>query len=79
MERPGGPEPEPEIEIVNEFATVRVRKVYTRNGERLEIRSVRMGTSVQLDALVLESLTWQRPETFSKLLEHPYGPPEDEE
>lgn len=51
-----------------------VRKVMTRNGARLEIKSVRLGFSIQLDALALESLTWQRPETFSKFLETPYGP-----
>lgn len=62
------------IQISNEFATIRVRKVQTRNGERLEIHSPRLGYSIRLDPLELESLTWQTSETFSKLLETPYGP-----
>jgi hypothetical protein len=66
------------IELINEFATVRVRKVETRNGARLEIASQRLGYSIQLDAIALESLTWQPMETFSRLLETPLGPPGDE-
>jgi len=61
------------IELVNEFALVRVRKVETRNGMRLEIESPRLSRSIRLDALALESLTWQPPETFSQFLEHPFG------
>ena len=60
-------------EIGNEFALVRVSKVWTRNGERLRIQSVRLRYSIQLDALELESLTWQSHETFSKFLETPFG------
>lgn len=62
------------IEISNEFAQVIVAKVFTRNGERLEINSPRLGRSIRLDPLELESLTWQTTETFSKFLEEPYGP-----
>jgi hypothetical protein len=61
------------IELVNEFALVRVRKVETRNGMRLEIESPRLGRSIRLDALALESLTWQPAETFSHFLEQPFG------
>ena len=64
-----------EFELTNEFATVRVRRVYTRNGVRLEISSPRLGRSIQLDPLSLESLTWQPMETFSEFLRHPFGPP----
>lgn len=46
---------------------VRVSKVYTRNGERLEIESRELGRAIRLDAIELESLTWQGPETFSEL------------
>jgi hypothetical protein len=63
-----------EIVVSNEFAAVSVRKVYTRNGARLEIRSPRMGQAIRLDALALESLTWQTMETFTRFLETPYGP-----
>lgn len=67
-----------ELELTNEFATVRVRRVYTRNGVRLEIRSPRLGRAIRLDPLALESLTWQTMETFSRFLREPYGPPDDE-
>ena len=63
-----------EFELSNEFASVRVRRVYTRNGVRLEISSPRLGRSIRLDPLALESLTWQPPETFSNFLRQPFGP-----
>lgn len=62
------------VTISNEFTTVRVRKQRTRNGERLEIVSARLGHVIRLDPLELESLTWQDETTFSRLLETPYGP-----
>lgn len=62
------------IVIANEFAEVEVRKVRTRNGVRLEIRSPKLGYRVRLDALELEALSWQRVETFSRFLETPWGP-----
>jgi hypothetical protein len=58
----------PTILIANEFADVVVRRVCTRNGVRLEISSPRRGTTVRLDAVVLEALTWQEPELFTSLL-----------
>lgn len=64
----------PRIQVGNEFTTVRVRKVLTRNGERLEVHSPKLGTTILLDPLELESLTWQTTETFSRMLEDPYGP-----
>ena len=67
-----------EFELTNEFASVRVRRVYTRNGVRLEIRSPRLGRSIRLDPLSLESLTWQPMEVFSDFLRHPFGPSDDE-
>lgn len=66
------------VEIANEFALVQVRKVRTRNGERLEICAPKQGLKVYLDALLLESLTWQTPETFSKFLDTPMGPEAEE-
>ena len=62
------------IEVESEFATVRVRKRRTRNGERLEIAAPLAGTSVELVAIVLEALTWLQPTEFSKPLEHPHAP-----
>lgn len=63
-----------EIELANEFAAVRVRKIPTRNGVRLEIFSPRLGYRIRLDPLALESLTWQTMETFTRFLSHPFGP-----
>ncbi|RMG55092.1 MAG: dihydrodiol dehydrogenase [Acidobacteria bacterium] len=64
------------IEIGNEFTSVRIRKIRTRNGARLEIYSPRLGYRIHLDPLELESLTWQTTETFSRFLETPFGPRE---
>jgi hypothetical protein len=60
------------IIVANEFATVTVRKVQTRNGERLEIRSGE--NSVRLDAIALEALTWSSALEVGKALETPLGP-----
>jgi hypothetical protein len=64
-------ESEPLI-ISNEFATVTVRKVSTRNGARLEIRSG--DKSVKLDAIALEALTWSSALEVGQALENPFGP-----
>ena len=61
------------IRISNEFADICVRKVYTRNGERLEIAAHRRGYRILLDAVSLESLTWQPPDTFSGFLRASVG------
>jgi len=62
------------IEIANEFGLARVRKVRTRNGERLEISAPKQESKILLDPLELESLTWQTPETFAEFLTEPFGP-----
>ncbi|MBO4252300.1 dihydrodiol dehydrogenase [Streptomyces griseorubiginosus] len=69
---------DPPIQISNEFADIRVRKVYTRNGERLEIQAPRRGYRILLDAVELESLTWQTPETFSGFLRASVGQDADD-
>jgi hypothetical protein len=61
-------------EFTNEFAYTLVRKVGSGNEARLEILSPKLGYQTYLDAPLLESLTWQTPQTFSKFLEEPYGP-----
>jgi hypothetical protein len=66
-----------ELTITNEFTSVRLRRLRTRNGEVLEIRSLRVDHSVRLDALVLESLTWRSDEDLAKGLETPFGPDHD--
>jgi hypothetical protein len=62
-----------ELRISNEFTSVILRKVLTRNGEVLEISSAQVDRTVRLDALVLESLTWRSEEELSKGLETPFG------
>lgn len=60
--------------VSNEFAAVLVRKVATRNGERLEIRSLGQERSVRLDALALEALTWSSALEVGQGLQTPFGP-----
>jgi hypothetical protein len=61
------------IVIANEFADVVVSRVRTRNGMRLEIFSPRRGTRVHLDAVALDCLSYQGPETFTAMLERTPG------
>ena len=63
--------------VVNEFGAVYVRKVYTSQGERLEIVSPRLGYSIRLDALQLEAISWQKPAFISSFLRTPFGPLEE--
>ena len=67
------------VELANEYATVQVRRVHTRNGVRLEIVSPKTGRGIRLCPLELESLTWQTHETFSEFLRTPFGPENDPE
>lgn len=62
--------------LSNETTAVRIRKVDTGNGVRLEINSPRLEKSIRLDPIALESLTWQTRETFSDLLNGPERPPD---
>jgi hypothetical protein len=63
-----------EITITTVFRWGRGRKSRPRNGERLEISSLRVPHTVRLDALVLESLTWREFSDLAKGLETPFGP-----
>ena len=63
--------------IVNEFTGVTVRKLSTKNGERLEVESMRLGFRIRLDALGLEALSWQDDATVSGWLSTPFGPDGD--
>jgi hypothetical protein len=69
--RPDHPD-EVGFEIANEFARVWVRKRYTRNGVRLEITAPRLDSGILLDAMLLESLTWQSDETLASFLSTPF-------
>ncbi|MGI5330294.1 hypothetical protein [Actinomadura nitritigenes] len=55
------------IGIGNEFTGVRVRKVWTRQGERLEILVPKHGHRILLDAMQLEIIARQDPERFTQL------------
>ncbi|KWX25981.1 dihydrodiol dehydrogenase [Mycolicibacterium wolinskyi] len=60
--------------LSNEFADVVLEVVSTGNGERLQITSPRRGTSIRLDPVELEALTWQTTDTFTRMLEGSIGP-----
>lgn len=59
-------------EISTDSAGVRLRRVRLRNGYRLEIHSPAADTRVLLDALLLESLSWQSPEELARSLRSPH-------
>jgi hypothetical protein len=68
------PDQDDSLERANEFTSVSVRKIFTRNGVRLEIYAPKIGRKVALCPLELEALTWQPSETFSGFLATPFGP-----
>ena len=60
------------VSLGDDRTTVTVRKVRTRNGARLEIALVESGSTIRLDPLALESLSWQDPaELAAELLDEP--------
>jgi hypothetical protein len=63
-----------DLEIANEYTAVEVSKISTPRGERLCIRAPRTGHTILLDAIELESLTWQSHHVFSEFLAEPFGP-----
>ncbi|WP_396935959.1 dihydrodiol dehydrogenase [Mycolicibacterium sp.] len=60
--------------LSNEFADVVLEVVSTGNGERLQISSPRRGTTIRLDPVELEALTWQTTDAFTRMLEGSIGP-----
>ncbi len=61
------------VGIGNEFTGVLLRKVWTRNGERLEINVPSKGYRILLDAMQLEIIAAQQPEQFTRLFERKLG------
>lgn len=59
--------------IANEFTGVRVRKVITRHGERLELSTPKFGHRVLLDAMQLEIISTLTPEKFNELFARNLG------
>lgn len=66
------------IGIGNEFAGVTVRKVWTRNGERLEVRIPLNGKHILLDPMQLEVIAEQKPQLFTDLIKTRLGSETDE-
>ena len=62
------------LTVANEFAEVEVRRVDTRNGSRLLIRSPRSGQWITLDALEVEALTWQNARTLAAMVGNMFAP-----
>ncbi|HWK60642.1 MAG TPA: hypothetical protein VNT00_04410 [Eoetvoesiella sp.] len=52
--------------IANEFTGAWVRKVWTRNGERLEVSIPKTGNVVYLDAMQLEIIARQSPASLAR-------------
>lgn len=61
------------VGIANEFTGVVVRKVLTRNGERLELTVPKSGYRTLLDAMQLEIICTLPPEAFSELFARRLG------
>ncbi len=61
------------ISVANEFTGVTVRKVLTRNGERLELYVPKTGRRVLLDAMQLEIIAAQDPERYTELFRTQLG------
>ncbi|MET7845531.1 dihydrodiol dehydrogenase [Streptomyces sp. NPDC005356] len=59
--------------IGNEFTGVQVRKVWTRQGERLELFVPKRGYRILLDAMQLEIIAAQEPGRFSELFAISFG------
>lgn len=68
-----GADPAP-LRLANEFAEIVVRKIETRNGERLMISAPRSQRSILLCPVELEALTWQTPDVFSAMISLPGSP-----
>ncbi|WP_081282606.1 hypothetical protein [Mycobacterium asiaticum] len=56
------------IRLTNEFAEVVLRLAARGNGTRLHIQSLRRGTEVFIDPVVLEALTAVDPDVFTSIL-----------
>lgn len=59
--------------IGNEFTGVRVRKVWTKQGERLELYVPKQDYRILLDAMQLEIIAAQDPDKFEYLFARKFG------
>ncbi|MFW0784881.1 hypothetical protein AAFP35_10205 [Gordonia sp. CPCC 206044] len=74
---PGVVDADPWSGIGNEFTGVRFRKVYTRNGERLELFIPRTERRVLLDPMALEVVAMQEADFFTHLIARQLGSADD--
>ncbi|MFB6184319.1 MAG: hypothetical protein ABEI96_07170 [Haloarculaceae archaeon] len=65
---PGKTSIRPLATVSGRDATIAVREVETPKGTRLELESTERDASVRLDAVALESLTWQDRDTYRSFL-----------
>ncbi|HEX3513707.1 MAG TPA: hypothetical protein VHT26_06880 [Trebonia sp.] len=61
------------LSIANEFTGVVIRKVLTRNGERLELTVPKSGYRTLLDAMQLEIISTLSPEAFTEMFARRLG------
>jgi hypothetical protein len=59
--------------VANEFTGVQIRKVWTRQGERLELVVPKRDYRILLDAMQLEIIAAQDPEKFTDLFARHLG------
>lgn len=57
------------VALADDHATLELRKIFTPAGERFEIEATDLGHSIRLDAMELETLSWQDHETYIGFLE----------
>lgn len=62
------------IVVANEFTATEIRRLDTRNGSRLLIMAPRTGQWISLDALEVESLTWQNARTMAAMVGNTHEP-----
>lgn len=67
-------EPALAFTISNEFAEAGVQVYDSAQQDRMRIEAPKLGYSIVLTALEVESLTVQHPDVFTEFLKTPYGP-----
>ena len=69
------------ITIANEFTSIEIRRIETRNGSRLLVAASRTGQWISLDALEVEAFTRQNTATLAAMVGSMHAPliPDGEE
>lgn len=66
-----------QFSVANEFTGAALRKVWTRQGERLEVTVPKKGYRILLDAMQLEIVAAQDPKRFTELFAIKLGSAEE--